>query len=297
MPDETPPDPQRSLHGAIAVVTGGGTGMGRELVLQLAAAGTRVAMCDVSASNMAETATLATTEVVRFVADVSDRAAMAAFAAHVGDTLSTPSINLLFNNAGIGGGASFVNDSEASWERTFNICWNGVYNGCRVFLPMLLGSPWGHIVNTSSINGIWAWLGHGGPNTAYASAKFAVRGFTESLITDFAANAPHLRASVVHPGHIGTRIMANSLVVQRPNSPSSIIAAVSEANDLFVASAPLSAGEAASIILDGVQRGDWRIMVGEDAVEIDARVRANPTTVYDTAFADALHADQILTFR
>jgi NAD(P)-dependent dehydrogenase (short-subunit alcohol dehydrogenase family) len=275
--------------------------MGRELVLQLAAAGALVATCDVSAANMADTAAMArsasSTEVATFVADVSDRDAMSAFASHVSDALSSTTINLLFNNAGIGGAASFVKDPEASWERTFNICWNGVYNGCRVFLPMLLGAEWGHIVNTSSINGIWAWLGHGGPNTAYASAKFAVRGFTESLVTDFAANAPHLRASVVHPGHIGTRIVENSLALHRPNSSESVIASVVAANDHFVASAPLSAAQAASIILEGVQRGDWRIMVGEDAIAIDERVRANPTSIYEASFADSLRADRILTFQ
>ena len=91
----------------------------------------------------------------------------------------------------------------------FAVCWGGVYLGTRTFLPLLLESAEGHVVNTSSVNGFWATLG-GNAHTAYSAAKFAVKGFTEALITDFRQNAPHLRASVVMPGHIGTSIVFNS---------------------------------------------------------------------------------------
>ena len=91
----------------------------------------------------------------------------------------------------------------------FAVCWGGVYLGTRTFLPLLLASTEGHVVNTSSVNGFWATLG-GNAHTAYSAAKFAVKGFTEALISDFRQNAPHLRASVVMPGHIGTSIVFNS---------------------------------------------------------------------------------------
>ena len=129
----------------IAVVTGGGTGMGRELVRQLSAEGCHVALCDVNEETMAETVSLAEkeapagTRLTTFVADVSDEAQMMAFRDHVTAELDTDHVHLVFNNAGIGGGGSFVADERESWERTFGICWGGVYNGSRAFLPLLAG--------------------------------------------------------------------------------------------------------------------------------------------------------------
>ena len=151
-----------SFTGRIAVVTGGGTGMGRELVRQLSADGCHVAMCDVSADNMADTVTLAEAEaptgtrITTFVADVSDREQLIAFSAAVRTDHATDHINLLFNNAGIGGGGSFVHDDRGEWDKTFAVCWGGVYESTRAFLPLLLASDAGHVVNTSSVNGFWA---------------------------------------------------------------------------------------------------------------------------------------------
>ena len=88
----------------------------------------------------------------------------------------------------------------------FDICWGGVYRCTRAFLPMLLKADRGHIVNTSSVNGFWAQIGNNIPQTAYATAKFAVKGFSEALQTDLRMNAPHIKCSVVMPGHIGTGI-------------------------------------------------------------------------------------------
>ena len=122
----------------------------------------------------------------------------------------TDHVNLVFNNAGIGGGASFILASREEWDRTFEICWGGVYNGCRAFVPLLIAADEGHLVNTSSVNGFWASLGPGMPHTAYSAAKFAVKGFTEALLEDFRLNAPHVGVSVVMPGHIGTEIVNNS---------------------------------------------------------------------------------------
>jgi NAD(P)-dependent dehydrogenase (short-subunit alcohol dehydrogenase family) len=294
--------------------------MGRELVRQLAAEGCDVAMCDVTADPMAETRALALdgapsgTRVTTFVANVSDEARVLAFRDAVAAELATDHINLLFNNAGIAGGGSFVTDDRTEWERTFGVDWGGVYHGTRAFLPLLLAAEEGHVVNTSSINGLWASVGPTMPHTAYCAAKFAVRGFTEALIADFRVNAPHLRASVVMPGHIGTSIVINSGKAhgQEPESMDSDrlarlreqlsarglpVEGVSD-DDLrkgmqrmaegFRDAAPTTAAQAATIILDGVRQNRWRILVGEDAEILDAEVRADPEHAYDPEFWDGL---------
>ncbi|HEX7035323.1 MAG TPA: SDR family oxidoreductase, partial [Pseudomonadales bacterium] len=219
-------------------------------------------------------------------------------------------IHLLFNNAGIGGGASFVNGSREEWDRVFDICWKGVYLGCRAFLPMLLKADEGAVVNTSSANGFWAALMPNVEHTAYSAAKFAVKGFTEALITDFRNNAPHLKAHVVMPGAIGTPIGLNSRRVlagdgalsekERDQMRKRLAAwGVAGAEDMdeaalleaegemirrFQEMAPTSASQAARIILDGVKAGRWRILVGDDVMRLDKRVRKKPEAAYDVDF-------------
>ena len=138
---------------------------------------------------------------------------------------ATDRIHLLFNNAGISGGGSLIVNDRDEWERTFNICWGGVYFTTRAFLPLLRAADEAHLVNTSSINGFWASVGPDVPHTAYSAAKFAVKGFTEALIADFRMNAPHIKVSVVMPGHIGTGIRMNSLKVQTNNDSDEMDAA------------------------------------------------------------------------
>ena len=311
-----------NFAGRIAVVTGGGTGMGRELVRQLAKEGCHVSTCDVSTSALDETRALALetapadTRVLTFVADVADEDQLLAFRDDVARGHTTTSINLLFNNAGIGGAGSFVDDDRRAWERTFAIDWGGVYLGTRTFLGMLMAADEGHIVNTSSINGILASVGPNRPHTAYCAAKFAVRGFSEALITDLRMNAPHVRVSVVMPGHVGTSIVINSGIIHG-KEPDSLdqedlvkvrrqLAAdgtpVDEVSDedlrkgvamfgeAFRDLAPLSAASAATIILDGVRQNKWRILVGEDAVIADEMVRADPEHAYEPEFWRALQA-------
>ena len=148
--------------------------------------------------------------VTTHIADVSIEDQLKRFRDEVAEQQTTDKIHLLFNNAGIGGGGSLFTNTREQWERTFNICWGGVYLGVRTFLPMLLKADEGHIVNTSSVNGFWASIGPGVSHTAYSAAKFAVKGFTEALINDLRLNAPHIKCSVVMPGHIGTSIISNS---------------------------------------------------------------------------------------
>ena len=278
-----------SFAGKLAVVTGGGSGMGRELVRQLAAEGCSVAACDVNADSVAETVTLmepgtasVPLNVTGHVCDVSDEAQVLRFRDELLDAHGADHVDLVFSNAGIGGGGSFITEPREVWERTFAIDWWGVYYCARAFLPLLIKSPEGVLVNTSSVNGFWASLGPGVPHTAYSTAKFAVKGFSEALIEDLRTNAPHVRVCVVMPGHVGTNIVANSLRAHgRPDQMSEEEAAA--ANENFRDSAPLSAAEAATIILDGVRSGTWRILVGKDAGFLDSFVRARPESAYDYA--------------
>ena len=205
-----------SFTGKLAVVTGGGSGMGRELVRQLAAQGCSVAACDWHADTVAETAAMALADappgvrVTGHACDVSDEAQVLRFRDELLEAHGSDHVHLVFSNAGIGGGPSFVTDSREEWERTFAVDWWGVYYCARVFLPLLIASGDGVLVNTSSVNGFWASLGPGMPNTAYSTAKFAVRGFSEALIEDLRVNAPHVRVAVVMPGHVGTDILVNT---------------------------------------------------------------------------------------
>jgi NAD(P)-dependent dehydrogenase (short-subunit alcohol dehydrogenase family) len=311
----------KDFSGKIAVVTGGGTGMGRELARQLVAEGCSVAICDLSEANMAETARLCTQEagqgakVTTHLADVSIEDQIVRFRDEVKKDQDTDKIHLLFNNAGIGGGGSFVESSRAEWEKTFNVCWGGVYYGCRAFLPMLMAADEGHIVNTSSVNGFWASLGPHTAHTAYSAAKFAVKGFTEALVNDLRLNAPHIKCSVVMPGHIGTDIAINSrkvlagseetalgpeaLAMARRRmaamgvaadqlSDAQIQAAIDEQGRRFRDDAPTTAAQAAKIILDGVKRETWRILVGDDAHRMDELVRADPEHAYEPEFFQRL---------
>lgn len=311
----------KDFAGKIAVITGGGTGMGRELARQLVAQGCHVAMCDVSARNMAQTISLAQADripqgvrLTAHVADVSDEAALQRFREEIRDQHQTDHIHLLFNNAGIAGGGSMVTDPRAAWERTFNVCWGGVYLGVRTFLDMLIAAEEAHIVNTSSVNGFWATIGPNTSHTAYAAAKFAVKGFTEALVTDLRLTAPHVKASVVMPGHIGTAIVANSRKVQGDTESddltpeelaatrhrmtaagmdlsdvpdAAIQAMVSEGARRFEQDAPMTAAAAATVILDGVKAETWRILVGDDAHMLDQWVRKDPEQAYEPAFYEA----------
>jgi NAD(P)-dependent dehydrogenase (short-subunit alcohol dehydrogenase family) len=273
----------------IAVVTGGGSGIGRELVRQLASAGADVAFCDLSPETVEQTAALVREEspnvrVLAVQADVSSEADLEAFRDAITTTFNTDQVHLVINNAGVGGGGSMFTTERADWERTFDIVWGGVYFGTRVFLPLLTAAPAAALVNTSSVNGFYASIGVDRPHTAYSAAKFAVKGFTEALITDLKVNAPHVSAHVVMPGHIGTRIVSNSMraMVTEPTPEEAEL--MLAAAEMFENQAPTSAAEAAEIILDAVQAGRWRILVGDDAHRLDENVRANPEGAYDQPF-------------
>jgi NAD(P)-dependent dehydrogenase (short-subunit alcohol dehydrogenase family) len=315
-----------TFTGKLAVVTGGGSGMGRELVRQLAAQGCSVATCDLNAETVTVTAATSWAaappgvKVTGHACDVADEAQVLRFRDELLAEHDTDHVDLVFSNAGMGGGESFIAGRREVWERTFAVDWWGVYYCARAFLPLLIASDEGVLVNTSSLNGLWATLGPGMPQTAYSTAKFAVRGFSEALIEDLRTHAPHVRVAVVMPGHVGTDIVANSLRARGLPEPQQMSDAQVEeliprevqtrliragllagdastgsapagelrqmlvqANADFRDKAPVSAAEAATLILDGVRSGAWRILIGDDARMIDARVRAQPEAAYDYA--------------
>ena len=307
-----------SFADKLAVVTGGGSGMGRELVRQLAAQGCSVAACDLNPDTVAVTAATAWAaappgvQVTGHACDVSDETQVLRFRDELLEQHATDHVDLVFANAGIGGGESFINSPREVWERTFAINWWGVYFCARVFLPLLIASGDGVLVNTSSVNGFWAALGPGIPNSAYSTAKFAVKGFSEALVEDLRANAPQVRVAVVMPGRVNTDIAENSrralglpeweqlsdaeLLEQIPEAGRAILIAMGllaedfSADDLRQAIPRLksefqgkgfTAAQAATIILDGVRSGAWRILVGEEAKMLDEQVRANPEAPFN----------------
>ena len=310
-----------SFTGKLAVVTGGGSGMGRELTRQLAAQGCSVAACDLNPDAMADTVAMAQAEapsgvrITGHACDVADEAQVLRFRDELLAEHASDHVDLVFSNAGAGGGDSFIRSRREDWERVFAINWWGVYYCARAFLPLLIASGDGVLVNTSSVNGFWASLGPGVPQTAYSTAKFAVRGFTEALIEDLRSNAPQVRVALVLPGHVGTDIVTNSLMALGLPAPERMSDAQAEeiipppvrnrlmqagvlpeeatAEDLrqflvqgnadFRDKAPVSAAQAATIILDGIRAGTWRILIGQDATMIDERVRAKPEAAYDYA--------------
>jgi NAD(P)-dependent dehydrogenase (short-subunit alcohol dehydrogenase family) len=315
-----------SFASKLAVVTGGGSGMGRELTRQLAAARCSVAACDLNPDTVAETAALAQADaavrgvrVTGHACDVSDEMQVLRFRDELLRQHARDHVDLVFANAGVGGGGSFVTNAREQWERTFAIDWYGVYYCARTFLPLLMASGDGVLVNTSSVAGLWATLGSGVPNTAYSTAKFAVRGFTEGLIEDLRSHAPQVRVVLVLPGHVGTDIAVNTRRVHGLPGPADLDQAhLTRAREFlgprgllpegtsddelrrliarleadFKDKAVVSAAQAATAILDGVRSGAWRILVGDGAGTIDAAVRAKPESAYDYAelFRETAHA-------
>ena len=308
-----------SFAGKLAVLTGGGSGIGRELVRQLAAQGCSVATCDLNPDTIAVTAATAWAaappgvQVTGHACDVSVEAQVQRFRDELLEQHASDHVDLVFSNAGVFGGASFVNGSRQEWERTFAINWWGTYLCARAFLPLLIASGDGVLVNISSVAGFWATAGPGAPPiTAYSTSNFVIKGFSEALIEDLRSNAPQVRVVVVMPGVVNTDIAENSrralglpgweqlsdaeLLEQIPEIGRAVLIGMGlltedfSADDLRQAIPRLKSAfrgkgflpaQAATIILDGVRSGAWRILVGEDAKMLDEQVRANPEAPFN----------------
>ncbi|MBT0567082.1 SDR family oxidoreductase [Williamsia sp. CHRR-6] len=194
--------------GKVAVVTGAGSGIGRALAVGLAQRGARLALADVDEAGLTETVkALPHTEVMTAKVDVSDRHSVADFAREVKQRFGV--VHQVYNNAGIAPIYQTVLEQDyRDYERTFAVNLWGTIHGTKEFLPHLIESGDGHVVNISSLNGIMAESGIG----PYATTKFAVRGFTETLRVEMLKDKLPVKVSIVHPGGVKTNISRESHV-------------------------------------------------------------------------------------
>lgn len=263
-----------AISGSAAAVTGAASGIGRALALELAARGCDLALADRDEAGLLEVAAEVgkahQRKVTTHRVDVGLRAeiqdfASAAVAAH-------PRLNIVINNAGVALLGAFHEVDPAQMEWLININFWGVVHGTRAFLPHLSTRPEAHIVNLSSIFGIVAPPGQ----TAYCAAKFAVRGFSESLRHELAmANSP-VKLSVVHPGGVLTNIVRNS----RTGSGISDNARRAESIERFDAIAKTTPPIAAQRIVAGIEKNQPRILIGNDARFMDLLQRFRPATYW-----------------
>ena len=247
-----------SLAGKVVVITGAGSGIGRALALAAAADGAKLALSDIDVAGLAETVRLAGGATVRSdQLDVRDQPAVAAYAAAVAAEFGT--VNVVINNAGVSvtGGVLEVGYADFEWVMDINF-W-GVVKGTKEFLPYLIASGDGYLVNLSSLFGLLSVP----RQSAYNAAKFAVRGFTESVRQEMLAAGHPVRVSCVHPGGIKTAIVRNCRV-----APGEDHAALVDFFDRRLAKT--SADRAAAVILAGVLAGKPRILVGADAKVLHA---------------------------
>jgi short-subunit dehydrogenase len=262
------------IGGAAAAVTGAASGIGRALALELAARGCDLALADRDEAGLrqvgAEIASHGTQKVTLHLTDVGQPAEIEAFAREA--IAAHPSLNILINNAGVALMGGFGELDQAQMEWLMNINFWGVVHGTRAFLPHLSGRCEAHIVNLSSIFGIIAPPGQ----TAYVAAKFAVRGFSESLRHELQlANSP-VRLSVVHPGGIATNIARNS----RMGTGITDNARRAEAIERFETLARTTPQAAALRIISGIENNQPRILIGNDARFMDLLQRLRPATYW-----------------
>jgi NAD(P)-dependent dehydrogenase (short-subunit alcohol dehydrogenase family) len=262
-----------SVRGKVAVVTGAGSGIGRQLAVALAGRGARVAVCDVNETGLAETAgrlKSAGADVHAARLDVSDRRAVEDYAAEVAAHFGV--VHQVYNNAGVSGGGTTLDTDWPVYEKVIGVNLMGVIHGTKAFLPHLIASGDGHVVNISSLNGFFAQPALG----AYVTSKFGVRGFTETLRTEMLAARHPVAVTVVHPGGVKTNI---ALAAADAAKAAGIELTAENEKRIRVYNEKLlkmPADQAARIIVDGVEKGSPRVLVGNDARAMDVLVRLLP---------------------
>ena len=261
-----------SVRDKVAVVTGAGSGIGRRLALELARRGARLALSDVDEAGLGETADQAKAlgaEVFTARLDAAAREAVRAPADAVGAHFGV--VHQIYNNAGIASSGSILDGEWTEYDTVLGINLFGVIHGTKAFLPHLVASGDGHVVNVSSLNGLMAQPGL----SAYCASKFGVRGFTETLRAEMLAAGHPVAVTVVHPGGVKTNIATAAFergAATRPNTPADE-ARMRTYNEKLL---KLPADRAATIIVDGVEAGRPRVLVGTDAKLVDLLVRLVP---------------------
>ena len=255
-------------------MTGAGSGIGRAVALELVRRGARVAISDVDVEGLAGTADLVAAaggEAHQSPLDVGDRDAVGAYAAAVAEHFGV--VHQVYNNAGVAWARPILETTVEEFDRVLRVNLWGVIHGTLAFLPHLVASGDGHVVNVSSLNGFFAQ-----PRMAhYCTSKFAVRGFTESVRADMVEAGLPVRVSVVHPGGVRTNIANSAFDVAKD-----LGLPISDAdekrrrayNEKLLRMDP---ARAAQIIVDGVERDRPRILVGNDARAVDLLVRLAPS--------------------
>ncbi len=255
------------IAGRTAVITGAASGIGRALAVRLSRHGCPIVIVDKDADGLAETTAGLRTPFLAEPLDVADRGAQLALAAKVAEWAPTP-LGAVFNNAGVAVGGSFADGSVEDDEWLHKINFEGVVNGTRAFLPILLEQGSGAIVNTSSVYGLAAVPFH----SAYCASKFAVRGFTESLRQELAGSV--VRAVTVHPGGIKTNIARNA---RSHGDPRGLGRSQEQMAAEFEAMVQTTPERAAEVIHRGLDAGKARILIGADAYLFDFVSRLTPT--------------------
>jgi butyryl-CoA dehydrogenase len=271
----------KDFHGRVAAITGAGSGIGRALAQELARRGAHVALADIDEAGLAETASQCEgrgVKITRQHLDVADRAAVYAWADHVVEDHGK--VNLVVNNAGVALGATVESMSYEDFEWLMNINFWGVVYGTKAFLPHLKESGEGHVVNLSSVFGLISVP----TQSAYNAAKFAVRGFTDSLRMELEMEGAPVSVTTVHPGGIKTNIARNARI-----DPSLAEARgdAEEARRSFERVFITSPEKAAHQILAAVERDRRRALIGPDAKVVDVASRL-PAGLYQMVLAKGL---------
>lgn len=248
--------------GKVAVVTGAGSGIGRALSVELARRGAKLAICDVDTIGLAETEALVKAEGADVKADhldVSQRELVLAYADGVAEHFGK--VNLVFNNAGIAFTGTVEQMSFKDMDRVMDVDFWGVVSGTKAFLPHLVESGDGHIINISSVFGLFSVP----TQSAYNAAKFAVRGFTESLRQEMILNKRPVKVLCVHPGGIKTNIANKAEQVEGRDHDH-----LAQQFDKLARTSP---AKAANVILKAVEKNKARVLIGADAWVLDKLVR------------------------
>lgn len=252
------------IRGAVAVITGAGSGIGRALAQQMAAQGAHLALADVNSAILEETRTLLGTATVRtYIVDVASAAAMEDFALRVERDFGR--LSILINNAGVALFGAFAELSLSEFDWLFRINFWGVVHGCKFFLPLLLREKEARIVNVSSVFGLFGPPGQ----SAYCASKFAVRGFSESLREELRGTS--VNVTCVHPAGIATSIAENARAGAATRPQEQEAAKKSYARVLRIPP-ELAAGT----IVQGIMADKNRVLIGRDAYRIDLLCRLFP---------------------